>query len=132
MEGDVGTDEPDLGLSPKDVKILEDNCTHVYHSAAFISFAAKLEQAIRINLRGSRAVLHLAQRMKKIRAMVHLSTAYVNCIIGSENSKFEERVYPMDDDVDPVDILNAVRDYKISAFYLFYLFFYILIIDAFI
>ncbi|OXU17955.1 hypothetical protein TSAR_010595 [Trichomalopsis sarcophagae] len=108
MEGDVGSNEPDLGLSPKDVQILVDNCTHVYHSAAFISFAAQLEQAIRINLRGSRAVLHLARRMKKIRAMVHVSSAYVNCTIGTENSEFEERVYPVEYDVDPVDVLNAV------------------------
>lgn len=114
LVGDVGSDEPDLGLNATDLSLLLESCTHVFHAAAFISFAAPLSLAVRVNLGGSRAVLDLARRMRRLRAMVHVSSAYVNCGRGSEGRLLEERVYPVD--VNPVEILNAVRVHTYSQY----------------
>jgi fatty acyl-CoA reductase len=114
IAGDV--DREDLGLSKTDIARLSESCTHVFHVAAFISFAAQLDQAIRINLRGTRAVLALACSMQKLKAMVHVSTAYANCTLDKEYASFDEIIYPVD--VDPLQILDAVRvtnSFMISA-----------------
>ena len=107
VEGDVASDLPNLSLGPDDQKLLIETCTHIYHVAAFISFAAHLQDTLKINLKGSQAVLHLARQMKRLKSMVHVSTAYLNCVVGSENSTFEEKIYPIE--VDPVEVLESVR-----------------------
>uniref|UniRef100_A0A0C9QQZ1 Fatty acyl-CoA reductase n=1 Tax=Fopius arisanus TaxID=64838 RepID=A0A0C9QQZ1_9HYME len=82
-----------LGLSDGDRQILLSECTHVFHSAAFISFAAHLNSAVRINLLSTRHLLGLTKRMPKLRAMVHVSTAYANCTRNSDEV-LQERLYP--------------------------------------
>ena len=104
--GDVGSEEPDLGLCPEVARLLLEQCTHVFHVAANISFAVRLDRAIRVNLRGSRAVLSLAARMTRLRAMVHVSTAYVNCAAGGRQDEVQEHIYPLD--LDPVQLLAEV------------------------
>ncbi|CAB0031474.1 unnamed protein product [Trichogramma brassicae] len=106
LEGDVASLNSNLGLKPEDADRLVAECTHVIHVAAFISFAAPLDHAVRSNLYGSRAVLELARTMPKLRAMVHVSTAYVNVLLGTENTTFEEKIYPLED-VDPVEVLQS-------------------------
>ncbi|XP_015602023.1 putative fatty acyl-CoA reductase CG5065 [Cephus cinctus] len=104
IPGDITQDG--LGLSSSDSNLLISKCTHVFHVAAFISFAAQLDLAIRINLLGSRQVLHLAKRMINIQAMVYVSTAYANCT--KENTVLEEKLYPTA--IDPVKFIEMVKN----------------------
>ncbi|XP_014226813.1 putative fatty acyl-CoA reductase CG8306 [Trichogramma pretiosum] len=115
LEGDVASLNSNLGLKPEDADRLVAECTHVIHVAAFISFAAALDHAVRSNLYGSRAVLELARTMPKLRAMVHVSTAYVNVLLGTENTTFEEKIYPLDN-VDPVEVLQSVNSLPAQEF----------------
>lgn len=101
--GDVGEDG--LGLSASDHGLLVSECTLVFHAAAFISFAARLDMAIRINLEGSKSVLELAKKMKHCKAMVYVSTAYANCTV--RHKVVEEKLYPTP--CDPIEFLEMVR-----------------------
>ncbi|XP_012263699.2 putative fatty acyl-CoA reductase CG5065 [Athalia rosae] len=103
IEGDVGEDG--LGISKSDNDLLVSKCTLVFHAAAFISFAARLDMAIRINLEGSRQVLDLAKNMLNCKAMVYVSTAYANCTV--RNAIVEEKLYPTP--CDPIDFLKMVK-----------------------
>ena len=104
MEGDISVEGLRLSASHRDLLI--STCTHVFHSAAFISFAAQLDLAIKINLMGTNNVLNLAKKMLKLQSMVHLSTAYANCTKDSKPI-LEEKLYPIS--MDPIKFINMVR-----------------------
>ncbi|XP_058799056.1 putative fatty acyl-CoA reductase CG5065 isoform X2 [Phymastichus coffea] len=107
LEGDMGNNNKNLGLSEADQQLIISHCTHVFHVAACISFVAPLDLAVRINLRGTWAILQLAKQMKKLRAMVHVSTAYANCTRDSDHAEFQEQIYH--EDVDPVEVICALK-----------------------
>ncbi|XP_017060597.2 fatty acyl-CoA reductase wat-like [Drosophila ficusphila] len=81
---------PDLGLSEEDRKILTSEVEVVIHSAASIRFVEPLHNALNINTRGTRLMIQLAKEMKGLKAFVHVSTAYSNCI----TNHIQERFYP--------------------------------------
>ena len=49
INGDIY--EPELGISAKDVKTLEDNVSIVYHSAASVRFDDPIRLAVEMNVR---------------------------------------------------------------------------------
>ena len=49
INGDIY--EPELGISPQDVKTLEDNVSVVYHSAASVRFDDPIRLAVEMNVR---------------------------------------------------------------------------------
>ncbi|XP_033222704.1 putative fatty acyl-CoA reductase CG5065 [Belonocnema kinseyi] len=96
-----------LGISASYKDLLISTCTHVFHSAAYISFAAHLDLAIKINLVGARNVLNLVKEMRKIQCMVHLSTAYANCT-KDRKPIIEEKLYPII--IDPNEFINKTKN----------------------
>lgn len=88
VAGDVG--EEDLGLSPEDRAMLIDRAQVVFHSAATLDFEANLKTTTNINLLGTRRIVQLCQEIKDLKALVHVSSAYVNAMY--EN--VEEIIYP--------------------------------------
>lgn len=48
----------------------------VFHGAATVRFDEPLKTAVQINVRGTREMLRLARGCTKLRAFVHISTAY--------------------------------------------------------
>ncbi|XP_065212415.1 putative fatty acyl-CoA reductase CG5065 [Planococcus citri] len=88
VSGDVG--EEGLGLSDKDRKLLIDDVSVVFHSAAILKMNLDLRTAVTINTIGTIRMLDLARQMKKLQAFVHVSTAFCCC----ENSAIEEKIYP--------------------------------------
>ncbi|XP_063978996.1 putative fatty acyl-CoA reductase CG5065 [Diachasmimorpha longicaudata] len=95
-----------LGLSDSDRDVLLSECSHVFHSAAFISFAANLSSAVRINLLSTRHLLELTKRMPKLRSMVHISTAYANCTRNSDE-ELQERLYPST--MEPASFIDMIE-----------------------
>ncbi|KAL1502598.1 hypothetical protein ABEB36_007719 [Hypothenemus hampei] len=75
--GDVSL--PDLGLNEIDQHLLIQEVDCVMHFAATVRFDEKLRLATYINVRGVRDFLQLAKQMKKLRAFLHVSTAFSNC-----------------------------------------------------
>ncbi|KAL2715979.1 putative fatty acyl-CoA reductase CG8306 [Vespula squamosa] len=102
IPGDVGEDN--LGLSNEDRSKLIENVHIVVHSAATLDFEASLKNAVFINLLGTRRVIQLCQEIKNLKALVHVSSAYVNSVLQD----VQEKIYPPPEDVNKV--LKLVKE----------------------
>jgi thioester reductase-like protein len=78
---------PRLGLSRRAGDELASEVTEVVHGAASVTFELPLEEAREINVRGSRRVLELCARMRSLRSVAYISTAYV---AGLHEGRFAE------------------------------------------
>ncbi|XP_001601168.1 putative fatty acyl-CoA reductase CG8306 [Nasonia vitripennis] len=96
--GDVG--EEHLGLSSVDRLTLVEHVQIVFHSAATLDFEADLKSTVNINLLGTRRVVEFCQEIRNLKALVHVSSAYVNSTL----SEAHERVYPA-----PMDVKELLR-----------------------
>lgn len=59
--------------------MLTENVNVIINSAASVDFNARLDEAIRINVKGTLRMFELAKNTKNLDNFVHISTAYVNC-----------------------------------------------------
>ena len=57
---------PELGISEEDQKILCDEISVVIHSAATVKFDEKLKLSINVNVNGTKRLIALCKRMKKL------------------------------------------------------------------
>lgn len=78
-----------LGMSPDSMERMKD-VQFVFHAAASVRFDDPLKDAILINTRSTREVLDWAKTLRKLRAVVHVSTTYCN----PELMHVEEKIYP--------------------------------------
>uniref|UniRef100_A0AAG5CS63 Fatty acyl-CoA reductase n=1 Tax=Anopheles atroparvus TaxID=41427 RepID=A0AAG5CS63_ANOAO len=105
VSGDVG--ENFLGLSQEDQAMLVENTNVVIHSAATLDFQATLRPTVNINLLGTKRVLELCTRMKNLKSMVHVSSAYVNSYL----TEAEEKLYPCTESAQKVvDLVETLSD----------------------
>ncbi|XP_046683798.1 fatty acyl-CoA reductase wat-like [Homalodisca vitripennis] len=79
---------PGLGLSEANKQFLLESVTVVFHVAATVRFDEDLSTAVSINVVGTKAILDLAQGMTKLKAFVHISTAYSQCHLQHIEEKF--------------------------------------------
>lgn len=63
-----------MGVSSSDIKILSDNVSIVFHSAATVKFDQTLKSAVEMNLKGT---MHLIQLIRKLK---HLDVNLINFI----------------------------------------------------
>ncbi|XP_023025092.2 fatty acyl-CoA reductase wat [Leptinotarsa decemlineata] len=80
---------PDLGISIEDQEKIISEVDCIFHYAATVRFDEKLRTATYINVRALRDLLRIAKHVKKLRAFVHVSTAFSNCI----NNHIDETFY---------------------------------------
>uniref|UniRef100_A0A2M4BKN8 Fatty acyl-CoA reductase n=1 Tax=Anopheles marajoara TaxID=58244 RepID=A0A2M4BKN8_9DIPT len=105
VAGDVGEDF--LGLSQADQELIIANTNVVIHSAATLDFQATLRPTVNINLLGTKRVLDLCTRMKNLKSMVHISSAYVNSYL----TEAEEKLYPCTETAQKViDLVDTLSD----------------------
>ncbi|XP_011307905.1 putative fatty acyl-CoA reductase CG5065 [Fopius arisanus] len=102
IEGDLC--QPDLGISETNREELMKNVSVVFHCAAILQFDLSLEDALSINVFGTRRLLLLCYRMTKIEAFVHVSTLYSTC----NQSKIEECI-------PSIPVLNGRLDFNKSV-----------------
>lgn len=81
----------------------------VFHVAATVRFDEKLKTAIAINVRATEEICLLAQKMPKLKSVMHVSTAYSNCHLP----KIEEKIYPAPLDYKKVIALGESMPEKI-------------------
>lgn len=81
--------ELNLGMSAVDTEKLK-LCSVIFHAAASVRFDDPLKSAILLNTRGTREVCELARSMPNLKALVHVSTAYIQ----PKNFYVHERTYP--------------------------------------
>jgi thioester reductase-like protein len=67
----------DLGLDAGSRDMLERSVTEIIHCAALTRFGAPLETARAVNTEGTRHVVELARRCRKLGKLAHVSTVYV-------------------------------------------------------
>ncbi|XP_055910165.1 fatty acyl-CoA reductase wat-like [Eupeodes corollae] len=97
IPGDVS--QLKLSLTYETIELLQ-NVSIVIHSAATIRFDEPLKTAILINVRGTREVLRIAEKLPKLKIFLHISTLFSNC-----NLKFiDEEIYPA-----PADWKNCIQ-----------------------
>jgi thioester reductase-like protein len=85
VAGDI--ERPGLGLADGRAAELANEVTTVVHCAATVSFDLSLEESRRVNVDGTRHVLDLAQRCKRLERLSYISTAYV---AGEPRRLFQE------------------------------------------
>ncbi|CAH0402959.1 unnamed protein product [Chilo suppressalis] len=93
IPGDIT--RPNLGLNETSVAELH-NVSVVFHLAATIKFNEQLEVAVKINTLGPMCLLDICDRLPKMAALIHVSTAYCE----AERALIEEAVYPLPRDLD--------------------------------
>ncbi|XP_055680435.1 putative fatty acyl-CoA reductase CG5065 [Lutzomyia longipalpis] len=78
-----------LGLSNEDLAKME-NVSVIINSAASVRFDEPLRDAIFMNTRSARELVVIAEKLKNLKVLVHISTTY--CNPGYE--VIEEKIYP--------------------------------------
>nr|XP_018899460.1 PREDICTED: fatty acyl-CoA reductase 1-like isoform X1 [Bemisia tabaci] len=103
VNGDVTQEK--LGLSAEDEDLLIKNVSIIFHVAASVRFDDPIPDAVRMNTRGTREVINLAKKMPNLKALLHVSTTYCNCM----RMEVEEKVYPMQVDWrEAIDVAEKV------------------------
>lgn len=77
IQGDVTFDK--LGLSIDAEERIARDTTLVFHFAATLKLEANLKDALQMNTLGTKRVLDLCKKMKKLECLIHLSTAFCYC-----------------------------------------------------
>ncbi|XP_019872635.1 putative fatty acyl-CoA reductase CG5065 [Aethina tumida] len=88
IDGDVS--KLNLGISEADTNTLIENVSVIFHAAASVRFDDPLQDAILLNTRGTREIVLLAKKMKKLRSFIHVSTTYCN----TDRKVIGEEIYP--------------------------------------
>uniref|UniRef100_A0A0P6D5V9 Fatty acyl-CoA reductase n=1 Tax=Daphnia magna TaxID=35525 RepID=A0A0P6D5V9_9CRUS len=94
---------PGLGISASDMQLLVDEVSIVFNSAASVRFDHELKDALETNVKGPRQLLAICQKMKKLEAFVHVSTAFNNL----DKDVVGEMIYPSH--MDPIKLLNFLE-----------------------
>nr|ANN23959.1 fatty acyl-CoA reductase I [Phenacoccus solenopsis] len=82
--------KPGLGLNQTDRQLIRNDVDVIFHVAATVRFDAPLRQAVNMNIRSTSDLLDIAADMKKLKAFVHVSTAFSNCV---DRKVIEEKLY---------------------------------------
>ncbi len=90
VEGDV--ELPGLGLSESEAARVASSVSVVFHAAATVRFDAAADEAVRVNVDGTRHVLQVAKTLASVAAVVHVSTAFAHCHLGPTD-EVKERIY---------------------------------------
>lgn len=77
-----------VGISTEDRTDMIERVEIVIHSAAEVRFDETLQRLLLVNLRGTREVLRLAEQMKRLQVLVHISTAYSHCPMSHVAEQF--------------------------------------------
>ncbi|XP_055918138.1 fatty acyl-CoA reductase wat-like [Eupeodes corollae] len=104
IEGDMG--KLNMGISESDEKELIENVQIVIHAAADVRFDEKLKTLLLVNLRGTREILELTSKMKKIQVFTFISTAFSHCV----RTYVEEKFY--DSPIDPEIMIRLGEEFS--------------------
>ncbi|XP_018057509.1 PREDICTED: putative fatty acyl-CoA reductase CG8306 isoform X2 [Atta colombica] len=110
IAGDVG--EENLGLSSQDRTILIDTVEVVFHSAATLDFEADLKTTTNVNLLGTRRIVQLCREIKRLKVLVHVSSAYVNAVLHN----VDEIIYPAPADINTIlKLVDTLDDATLNS-----------------
>uniref|UniRef100_A0A182UB34 Fatty acyl-CoA reductase n=1 Tax=Anopheles melas TaxID=34690 RepID=A0A182UB34_9DIPT len=85
---DADLQHPSLGLSDESIEYIVNNAQIVLHAASDVRFDQALKKAIEVNVRGTRDLLRIAEKIVNLELFVYISTAYSNCPQGLIKEQF--------------------------------------------
>lgn len=109
--GDISLEN--LGLSNDDMSLIIRETSVVFHFAATLNFEAPIKTAVHMNVRGLDYVMDISKKMKNLKVVVHLSTAFCN----PDQEEMREKVY--DFNMEPrqlMNILDSLSDEIVNTF----------------
>jgi len=104
IPGDVTL--PRLGMSNEDLTTIIEKVSVIFNVAATVRFDEELRKSLEMNVKGVRSIIDMAQKMLKLKALVHVSTAYAHCL----NPHIDERFYRNHDN--PEEIIESICKMK--------------------
>lgn len=99
---------PGLGLATSSKCMLEQQTDIILHCAADIRLEVDIHSALTANYCGTEAVLQLAAGCERVRALVHISSCFVN-MNQPRSSVIDEQLYPLKFGETPVDCQALVQ-----------------------
>ncbi|XP_037911216.1 putative fatty acyl-CoA reductase CG5065 isoform X2 [Hermetia illucens] len=103
VAGDVTQSK--LGLSDADYEMVLNDVTIVIHSAATVKFNEPLKNAGNLNAHGTKRLMEMCMKMRKLKSFVHVSTAFSN----PGRNYVEEIVYPSCSPLDKDSFMNCIE-----------------------
>ncbi|XP_058458774.1 fatty acyl-CoA reductase wat-like [Malaya genurostris] len=103
---DADLQHPRVGLSEESIDYIIKNTQIVFHAASDVRFDQALKKAIEVNVRGTRDLLKICEKIINLELFIYISTAYSNC--PEENIK--EEFYPPPTDPERMITLVEAMD----------------------
>ncbi|KAK2727218.1 hypothetical protein QYM36_007899 [Artemia franciscana] len=100
VSGDITL--PGLGISESDMTMMSQNVSVAFHCAATVRFDEPLKSAVDLNMKGVKRMLDVCKKLKHLEVLIHVSTAYVNCL----RPELNETIYPAV--CDPSKLMNTL------------------------
>ncbi|XP_052889528.1 fatty acyl-CoA reductase wat-like [Anopheles moucheti] len=89
VEISLEANDSGLGMDGCKEAVLLQDTELVFNVLASVKFNESIKNAIDTNVVGTRRIMHLARRMHRLKAIVHVSTLYSNC----DRTHIQEKVY---------------------------------------
>uniref|UniRef100_A0A336LKJ3 Fatty acyl-CoA reductase n=1 Tax=Culicoides sonorensis TaxID=179676 RepID=A0A336LKJ3_CULSO len=86
IDGDL--QKLDLGMSVENQRLVIESAEIVIHAAADVRFDQVIKTAVETNVRGTRELCRLAEKIRNLMAIVYVSTAYSHCPKRDIEEKF--------------------------------------------
>lgn len=103
ISGDMGS--VGMGLSVQDDRMLVEQVSVVFHVAATVKFNEDMKDAADLNTLGTVQMMEFCSRIKNLKSVVHVSTAYCN----PQVDVVEEQVYETTEPVSKESFLALVK-----------------------
>lgn len=111
IDGDL--QKLELGMSLEDKRLVIDLAEVVIHAAADVRFDQLIKTAVETNVRGTRELCRLAEKIRNLVSLVYVSTAYSHC----PKKDIEETFY--DPPTNPDNMIGLVENLDQDAEKLF-------------
>ncbi|KAF9434227.1 cyclin-dependent kinase inhibitor far1 [Entomortierella beljakovae] len=114
IQGDIALEK--LGMSDKDIRIVQADTDLVISCAASVTFNLPLKVATNSNIHGILRLTRLADGMPHLEAFVYVSTSFVNVVQHIKNIKEEIYPYPLGKPQDVLNMIDIMTDEEVTEY----------------
>lgn len=105
---DADLQHPGVGLAEESIDYIVKNTQIVFHAASDVRFDQALKKAIEVNVRGTRDLLRICEKIINLELFIYISTAYSNC----PKETIKEEFYPPPSDPEKmIQLVEAMDDH---------------------
>ncbi|KAF9913384.1 cyclin-dependent kinase inhibitor far1 [Lobosporangium transversale] len=107
VQGDISVNH--LGLSDKDMAMVQEDATVFINSAASVGWSDPLDIALEMNTNGPFRIFDVAKGCKNLAAIVHISTIFVNSPMVDQHVNETIYPHPLGDDPEAIYEMLATK-----------------------